>query len=74
MSDPTMKYTLVRGADNKLYAVTEQGEITKPLDSWAPSQVQQIENALTAVQGTVATALAVPLGSGVRVKVPQIFD
>jgi hypothetical protein len=66
---PLDKYTLVRAADGKLYAVAK--DETKPVDG--ESLVNQVEGAIDTAQTTVR-ALLLPFGSGVRVKVPKIFE
>ena len=72
------KYTLVRAADGKLYAVAKNQAI--PIEgnpNIPPNVAQQVENSLDGTETSVEAALApylTPQGSGVRVRVPNLLD
>ncbi|HEX5490347.1 MAG TPA: hypothetical protein VFX07_03735 [Candidatus Udaeobacter sp.] len=72
------KYTLVRAADNKLYAVAKDETIPIDGNPNIPSTVvQEVNNSLDDAEDGVGTALAPylqPHGSGVRVRVRGILD
>ena len=70
------KYTLVYGANGKLYAVAKDDwkkieEIPTPVP---PDVAGQVRDKLNKVQDDVQDLLMGPLGSGVRVRVPDILD
>jgi hypothetical protein len=69
MADVSKKYTLVQAANGKYYAVTDQPDDSVDLTAYQSG----LDGAVQTAEQTVSTLLA-PLGSGVRVKVPKIFD
>ena len=71
MDGPNEKYTLVRAADGKLYAVAKNE--MKPIEGQPNIDPAAVQHALDIAEDTVKAAL-MPLGSGVRVKVPQIWQ
>jgi hypothetical protein len=60
---PHKKYAIVSNESGDLFLVRKDGE-THPL---TPSEQENVEN-------TVSSLFLTPLGSGVRVKAPKIFD
>ena len=69
MADPDKKYTLVQDANENMFLASDD-ESPKPV---SPEQKSQIESILTPTEAPIS-ALFLPLGSGVRVKLPKIFD
>jgi hypothetical protein len=63
------KYTLVLKGNN-YYAVSDQPDKTEELGDYQ----SDLDGILNPIETTVSNLLAAPLGSGVRVKVPKIFD
>jgi hypothetical protein len=70
MADVSKKYTLVQAANGKYYAVTDQPDDSVDLTAYQSG----LDGAVQTTEQTVSNLLAAPLGSGVRVKVPKIFD
>ena len=71
MADPDKKYTLVQDANENMFLVSDdEAEAPKPV---SPEQKSQIESILTPTEAPIS-AMFSPLGSGVRVKLPRIFD
>jgi hypothetical protein len=71
MADPDKKYTLVQAANGDLYLVNEEDETVKVL----PPQQLHIIQQMSPVADKAMTDLFYPiLGSGVRVRVPKVFD
>ena len=71
MDDPLKKYTLVRGPNGELYAVTEDDK-SEPIQE--QQLIDEVQRALDGAETAVAATLLSTLGSGVKVRVPKIFD
>jgi hypothetical protein len=70
------KYTLVRAADGNYYAVAK--DVATPIENLGNADQQELIHErvreLETAQYNLDVALRGPLGSGVRVRVPDILD